>query len=52
VRRNPNGTIDVYLTREEKEQARRDGVSEAEWAKNKRDLINEGLIGPGARNGR
>lgn len=49
VRRNANGTIDVYLTREEKEQASRMGVSETEWAKNKRDLIAEGLIGSGAR---
>ncbi len=50
VRRNANGTIDVYLTRDEKEQAARMGVPEAEWAKNKRDLMQEGLIGPGARN--
>lgn len=39
----------VYLTREEKEQARRDGISEADWAKAKRDLIREGAIGPNAR---
>ncbi len=50
VRRLANGQIEVYLTREEKEQAARMGVPEADWAKHKRDLIAEGQIGPGARN--
>ncbi len=49
IRRNPNGTIDVYLTREEKEMAARMEVSEADWAKNKRTLIENGEIGPAAR---
>ncbi len=48
IRRNANGTIEVYLTQEEKQQAARDGVSEVEWARHKRDLIREGRIGPGA----
>ena len=43
------GSTDVYLTQAEREQARRDGVSEADYAKAKRDLIAEGLIGPNAR---
>ncbi len=50
VRRNPNGTIDVYLTPGEKELARIQGFTDAEYAKNKRDLLAEGLIGPNARN--
>lgn len=49
VRRNPNGTIEVYLTKEEKEQAARDGIPERDYAFHKQQLIAEGLIGPGAR---
>jgi hypothetical protein len=49
VRRNPNGTIEVYLTADEKSQAARMGVSETDWAKSKAELIREGRIGPGAR---
>jgi hypothetical protein len=44
------GTEQVYLTREEKEQARRDGITEAEWAKAKLELIREGQLGPNRRN--
>jgi hypothetical protein len=43
------GVTEVYLTREEKEQARRDGIPESEYARHKADLIKEGRIGPGAR---
>jgi hypothetical protein len=50
VRRNPNGTIDVYLTPGEKELARIQGFTDQEYAKNKRELIELGLIGPNARN--
>ena len=50
VRANADGSTNVYLTRDEKDMAARMGVSEAEYARNKRDLIAEGLIGPGARN--
>lgn len=49
VRSNPNGTIEVYLTEAEREIGRRQGSTDAELAKAKRDLINEGLIGPNAR---
>lgn len=44
-----SGQETVYLTKAEKELAASQGVTEAEWAKHKRDLMNEGLIGPGAR---
>jgi hypothetical protein len=40
----------VYLTAAEKEHARIFGMSEADYAKHKRDLLREGLIGPNARN--
>jgi len=40
----------VYLTAGEKEHARIFGMSEAEYAKEKRQLLKENLIGPGARN--
>jgi hypothetical protein len=49
IRANADGSTTVYLTPAEKEQARRDGISESDWARHKRDLINENLIGPGAR---
>lgn len=50
VRRNAGGTIEVYLTQDERDMAKRMGVSDTDWAKNKRDLMQEGQIGPGARN--
>lgn len=49
VRSRPDGGDDVYLTPSEKEQAARDGISFAEYARHKRDLLRENLIGPGAR---
>lgn len=45
-----DGEAPVYLTREDKEMARIQGVPEKEWARHKQDLLREGLIGPGARN--
>lgn len=50
VRSNADGSTTVYLTSGEKEVARREGLTDAEYARHKRDLLNEGLIGPGARN--
>lgn len=49
VRRNPDGSTEVYLSREEREMADRQGVTHAEYARHKRDLMNEGQIGPQAR---
>ena len=39
----------IYLTKEEKETAKFLGVSEGEYAANKRELVNQGLIGSNAR---
>ena len=49
VRSNADGSTSVYLTPMEKEMARRQDMTDAEYARHKRDLMNEGLIGPGAR---
>lgn len=43
------GTEQVWLTKDEKEQARRDGISEVDWAKAKLELIREGQLGPNRR---
>lgn len=50
VRSNADGSTTIYLTPDEKATARREGMTDVEYARHKRDLINEGLIGPGARN--
>lgn len=50
VRTLPGGQIEVYLTEGEREMGRRQGITDAELAAAKRDLLREGLIGPGARN--
>lgn len=49
VRSNGDGSTTVYLTPQEKEMAAFSGLTEAEYAKNKRDLLRENLIGPTAR---
>lgn len=49
VRSNPDGSTTVRLTRAEMELADSQGVTHAEWARHKRALTNEGLIGPSAR---
>lgn len=49
IRSNADGSTHVYLTPEERAFARQQGVSEVDYARHKKDLINEGLIGPGAR---
>lgn len=49
VRSNPNGSTDVHLTQQEREIADMQGMSHAEYARAKRDLLREGLIGPNAR---
>lgn len=49
VRSNPDGSTTVRLTRAEMDIADSMGVSHAEYARNKRNLLQENLIGPGAR---
>lgn len=49
VRSNADGSTSVYLTSEEKDMARRMGVSEAEWAREKAAALKANQIGPGAR---
>jgi hypothetical protein len=46
------GEEPVYLSAQEKELARIQGIPEREYAKHKQDLQREGLIGPGANNRR
>lgn len=49
VRSNADGSTSVYLTGEEKDMARRMGVSEAEWAREKAAALKANQIGPNAR---
>lgn len=50
VRSQPDGSTTVYLTQDERDMARRMGVSETEWAREKAAALREGQIGPNARN--
>lgn len=49
VRSNPDGSTTVRLTKSEMEIADSIGVSHAEYARQKKALIEENLIGPNAR---
>lgn len=48
VRTAPGGATEVSLSREEIEMAHRQGLSPGEYARYKKQLKDEGLIGPGA----
>lgn len=49
VRSNADGSTSVYLTPDEKDMARRMGVSESDWAREKAAAIRANQIGPNAR---
>lgn len=49
VRQNPDGTTGVHLTAGEMSMAKTLGMTNSEYARHKRDLEKEGLIGPNAR---